>query len=137
MKRNRDTSVQALQVPPKRGGGGRLSQEPEMQELKGMLEHGQTAPSRLERFLDTAGMWLTSRQVAGMLQIHPVTLATWRQKGMGPKYVKAGHGVRYRLEDVEAWAAQNTVGKVAESVKTRPQGTVKTRKAPVASGGDA
>lgn len=36
------------------------------------------------------------------------TLEKWRTLGKGPKYVKAGGRVLYRLADVEAYERENT-----------------------------
>ena len=52
---------------------------------------------------------LTNQQAANRLSMHPVTLATWRSQGKGPKYIKDGRYVRYRLKDIEEWEEQQTV----------------------------
>lgn len=52
---------------------------------------------------------LTTVEAAEFLRRQPQTLAYWRCAGKGPPYVKAGAGVRYRLSDLEAWLATNTV----------------------------
>jgi hypothetical protein len=44
---------------------------------------------------------ITEQQVAALLLVTPDTLERWRREGRGPVYVKMGHLVRYRLEDVE------------------------------------
>lgn len=49
------------------------------------------------------------RDVAARFGISEHTLATWRTKGIGPRYLKVGSAVRYRLADVEDWIAGNTV----------------------------
>ena len=36
------------------------------------------------------------------------TLATWRSRGNGPRFVKVGGRVLYRLADVVAWENRNT-----------------------------
>lgn len=41
-------------------------------------------------------------------QVASATLATWRSRGNGPKFVKIGGRVLYRLADVIAWEARNT-----------------------------
>ena len=33
------------------------------------------------------------------------TVEGWRVKGTGPSYVKIGHLVRYRVEDLDKWLA--------------------------------
>lgn len=38
------------------------------------------------------------------------TLAAWRYQGKGPRYMKLGGAVRYRLEDVEAFENENLIG---------------------------
>ncbi len=35
------------------------------------------------------------------------TLEAWRQRGIGPAYVKIGRSVRYRLDTIEAYEAAN------------------------------
>lgn len=35
------------------------------------------------------------------------TLANWRARGFGPKFVKVGDRVLYALDAVEKWEAQN------------------------------
>lgn len=50
---------------------------------------------------------LNPKEVADMLGVHYVTLATWRAKGGGPVFVKLGLGgkspVRYRRGAVRAY----------------------------------
>jgi len=38
------------------------------------------------------------------------TLAIWRMKNKGPRYVKIGGRIRYRLSDVDEWLEANTTG---------------------------
>ncbi|TVR58956.1 MAG: DNA-binding protein [Candidatus Competibacteraceae bacterium] len=49
---------------------------------------------------------LTQDEVAAWFRISTRTLRAWRQRGFGPKTVPFPAGVRYRLEDVEAWLAE-------------------------------
>ncbi len=44
---------------------------------------------------------LTTHQVAELLGLKPQTLALWRTQDKGPKFVKLGKAVRYRLSDWE------------------------------------
>ncbi|MFE6332978.1 helix-turn-helix transcriptional regulator [Streptomyces sp. NPDC057798] len=46
---------------------------------------------------------LTSKQASKYLCIPTGTLANWRYRGEGPRYVKAGRAVRYRQADLDAW----------------------------------
>jgi DNA-binding transcriptional MerR regulator len=48
----------------------------------------------------------SQRDLARRLGISPRTLEGWRWRGTGPRFVKAGGRVLYRLEDVEAFEAE-------------------------------
>ncbi len=56
---------------------------------------------------------LTISELAVLIGKNERTLANWRCARTGPKYVKLGSTVRYRVEDVEAWIA-------AQRVETEP-----------------
>ena len=51
---------------------------------------------------------LTNEEAADLLGIKPNTLEIWRTKGKGPKFVKMGAAVRYRLADLNAWMEERT-----------------------------
>ncbi|MCL1599154.1 MAG: helix-turn-helix domain-containing protein [Actinomycetia bacterium] len=54
---------------------------------------------------------LTPGELAEYLQVTEATLADWRYRGKGPRYVKVGRLVRYSQEDdVDTWLASNTAG---------------------------
>ena len=44
-------------------------------------------------------------EVADFLQKPEKTLAEWRYRGIGPRYLTIGRDVRYRWTDVEEWLA--------------------------------
>lgn len=46
---------------------------------------------------------MDSVQLAEFLTNKPNTIEGWRIKGVGPRYIKIGRLVRYRLADVEEW----------------------------------
>ncbi|POX87614.1 transcriptional regulator [Mycobacterium kansasii] len=50
-----------------------------------------------------------STVAAPMIGVEPQTLKLWRRKGIGPRYVKFGNRVRYRVSDIEAWLSEHTV----------------------------
>ncbi len=50
-------------------------------------------------------LWLTRNEVAERLRISKSTLEGWVSEGKGPKFMKPGRHVRYRLGDVIAWEA--------------------------------
>ena len=46
---------------------------------------------------------LTERDTAALYKVTQKTLQGWRYRGVGPRFVKAGRCVRYRLEDLQAF----------------------------------
>ena len=54
--------------------------------------------------------FISTREAAALLGLSPSTLARYRITGEGPWYCKLGGCVRYRENDVEAWAADRRVG---------------------------
>jgi DNA-binding transcriptional regulator YiaG len=50
----------------------------------------------------------TPKQLAERLQISEYTLASWRCKGEGPKFMKFGKAVRYSVESVSEWEIDKT-----------------------------
>ena len=57
---------------------------------------------------------LRQRQCAEALCLSERTLERFRVSGVGPKFVRMGKSVRYRLSDVEAWIASRVVGSTSE-----------------------
>lgn len=55
-----------------------------------------------------ADQLLTPAELAERLHASPATLAGWRYKGTGPKFIKAGRMVLYRVADVDAWLTEKT-----------------------------
>ena len=56
----------------------------------------------------TASKLLDTNQLAEQLLNKSNTIEGWRIKGVGPRYIKIGRLVRYRLEDVELWLEAQT-----------------------------
>ena len=52
---------------------------------------------------------LTPRDVADIYGFNIGTLANMRFHKQGPRYIKAGRKVLYRIEDIESWLARNVV----------------------------
>jgi predicted DNA-binding transcriptional regulator AlpA len=50
---------------------------------------------------------LTTREAAELLGHGVQTLCNWRVQGCGPRFVKFGHRVGYREEDIDAFVARN------------------------------
>lgn len=51
---------------------------------------------------------MDSRELAVRLGKSPAALANWRYLGLGPKFVKVGRSIRYRVADVENWLEAHT-----------------------------
>lgn len=48
-------------------------------------------------------------EASKILQTPKKTLQHWRYIGVGPKYIKVGRSVRYRLSDLQSFLDENTV----------------------------
>lgn len=53
---------------------------------------------------------LTPHEAAEYLSVGYSTLKKWRVNGDGPRYAKVGKAVRYRVEDLNEWLAEQLVG---------------------------
>ena len=51
--------------------------------------------------------------LARRLKVARSTLQNWRYTGRGPRWIKLGRLIRYRVADVDAFLAANTRGNVA------------------------
>jgi predicted DNA-binding transcriptional regulator AlpA len=51
---------------------------------------------------------LTAVELAEKLKTPAAVLANWRYRGIGPKFIKLGKSVRYRVSDVDAWLDAQT-----------------------------
>ena len=47
---------------------------------------------------------------ADLLSVSPMTLRSWRSRGNGPSFVKAGRRVVYRVADLEGWLLERREG---------------------------
>jgi hypothetical protein len=63
-------------------------------------------------------MNLRQKQLADRWLMSPRTLEQWRWQGKGPKYLKIGATVVYRLQDIEAFEAENLRLNTTASVRT-------------------
>jgi excisionase family DNA binding protein len=52
---------------------------------------------------------LTIGELAERENVPAATVYQWNSRGTGPRYLKIGRHVRYRLRDVESWEAGRTV----------------------------
>lgn len=52
--------------------------------------------------------YLTTKDAARVLGLHPDTLRRIRREGGGPPFLRIGRAVRYRLDVVHEWAISRT-----------------------------
>jgi len=57
---------------------------------------------------------LDQREAARLLRLSERTMERLRLLGTGPRYVKCGRSVRYRLDLIEQWIAARTVSNTSE-----------------------
>jgi len=57
---------------------------------------------------------LDQTQAADFLAVCTRTLEGWRSSGGGPRFVRVGRRVRYRLRDLQKWIDERTFGSTAE-----------------------
>lgn len=53
---------------------------------------------------------LTPYEVSQLLGVKESTLSAWRVRGGGPKHVKVGRKVMYRLAHIDEWLAERARG---------------------------
>ena len=58
--------------------------------------------------------FVSAKQAARILDVHPNTLCKWRISGGGPPFVKVGSRVRYRTAEIAAWADEHTYRNTAQ-----------------------
>ena len=55
------------------------------------------------------GIFMNDIRAAEFLGLKPQTLRNWRTMSKGPDYSKAGRAIRYHLEDLVRFMAENKV----------------------------
>jgi len=63
--------------------------------------------------------WLTTKQAAALLVLHPDTLRRYRREGSGPPFARIGRAIRYKFAVLEAWMQQRTATSTAEEAARR------------------
>jgi len=67
---------------------------------------------------------LDQKGLAERWAVSPRTLEQWRWQGRGPRYLKIGGRVVYRLSDIEAFEAAslhaNTIGPIGKGTEEEP-----------------
>lgn len=62
---------------------------------------------------------LSPEELAASIKMSKKTLAKWRCNGRGPRYVRLGHAVRYRPQDVTEWLEAKVSQNSAEAADRR------------------
>jgi excisionase family DNA binding protein len=57
---------------------------------------------------------LRVREAASRLGLSASTLNKWRTQGRGPRFVKLGRSVCYRMADLDAWLIENVRSSTSE-----------------------
>jgi predicted DNA-binding transcriptional regulator AlpA len=57
---------------------------------------------------------LSQREAATLLHLSERTLERFRVSGTGPKFIRLGRSIRYRLADIEAFIASRIVASTSE-----------------------
>lgn len=67
------------------------------------------------------GLLVSMAQASNLLGYEEATLESWRNKGIGPKFVanESGRFLGYRLEAIETWLREREVGSTAEAKARR------------------
>jgi Helix-turn-helix domain len=60
---------------------------------------------------------LRQRDAAAYLQLTVRTLERWRVQGIGPRFVRLNHSIRYRQQDLDAHVASRVVGSTSEQLE--------------------
>jgi excisionase family DNA binding protein len=58
--------------------------------------------------------WLSLRDAAGLLGVHPGTVRSWADKGLLPSYRTRGGHRRFKRSEVELWASTSRSGEIVD-----------------------
>ncbi len=59
--------------------------------------------------------FMTTKELAELLQIAPGTLCNWRVQGYGPRFVKFGQRVLYRKDEVKQFVEESLQQNTAQN----------------------
>jgi hypothetical protein len=65
----------------------------------------------------TLAQLLDQDTAAEILNTHTNTLANWRVRGVGPRFVKVGRAVKYDPADLKSWIEARKVSSTSEPAK--------------------
>lgn len=58
---------------------------------------------------------MNESELARQANISTAVLRKWRREGTGPRFIKLGRLVRYRVRDVEAWLEEHAVDQIPKA----------------------
>jgi hypothetical protein len=61
---------------------------------------------------------LTQREAAAVLRLSERTLERWRVQGIGPRFVRLNHSIRYRQQDLDAHVASRIVTSTSQEIRS-------------------
>jgi hypothetical protein len=64
--------------------------------------------------METTMTLLTQREAASVLRLSERTLERWRVAGIGPRFIRLNHSIRYRQQDLDAHVAARVVASTSE-----------------------
>jgi hypothetical protein len=70
--------------------------------------------------MDRASTYTNTRGAAGHLSCSASYLEKLRVVGGGPRFLKIGKAVRYKLDDLDAWASARAHSSTSEYLATPP-----------------
>ena len=79
-----------------------------MKQCKTVVEGVESPATAEDQHVDTKG-------AATFLGMSPQVICEWRTKGVGPVYRKFGRSVRYRMDDLRAWAASRATSSTSSA----------------------
>jgi hypothetical protein len=88
-------------------------------------------PTNLSVLVAAAAL-LSTKQAAKILNVHPDSMARWRQQGLPPRFVKFGRGrtavIRYRPEDIQDFIEESLRQSTSDTgIGAKARGSPETR----------
>lgn len=85
-----------------------------------VTDHGTRQPSAGQKTAPAPVRHLDQSEVARRLKLSPRTLEKWRWEGRGPRYLKLGRRVVYRLADIQAFEAERLRESTSSIISSSP-----------------
>ena len=63
--------------------------------------------------------FVSAKEAARILRVHPNTLCKWRISGGGPPFIKVGTRIRYSISEISRWMRDHTYSHTGQYLKER------------------